>query len=114
LLAVDRGQYEAAKSIGMSYLQALRRIIMPQAMRVVIPPLGNEFIGLLKTSSLASIIGFSDLLRNVQDIYYNSGKVIELLMIAGFWYLVVVSVASVGQAGLERRFGRGHAAGPRR
>ncbi len=114
LLAVDRGQYEAAKSIGMSYTQALWRIIMPQAMRVVIPPLGNEFIGLLKTSSLASIIGFSDLLRNVQDIYYNSGKVIELLMIAGFWYLVVVSVASVGQAGLERRFGRGHAAGVRR
>ena len=113
MIAVDRGQYEAAKSIGMSYSQALRRIIMPQAMRVVIPPLGNEFIGLLKTSSLASIIGFSDVLRNAQDIYYNSGKVIELLMIAGFWYLVVVSVASVGQAGLERRFGRGHARGLR-
>ncbi len=114
MISVDRGQYEAAKSIGMSYLQALRRIIMPQAMRVVIPPLGNEFIGLLKTSSLASIIGFSDLLRNAQDIYYNSAKVIELLMVAGFWYLVVVSVASVGQMGLERRFGRGQAAGPRR
>jgi polar amino acid transport system permease protein len=114
MLAVDSGQYEAAKAIGMSYTQALRRIIMPQAMRVVIPPLGNEFIGLLKTSSLASIIGFSDLLRNAQDIYYNNAKVIELLMVAGVWYLVVVSVASVAQAGLERRFGRGHAAGLRR
>ena len=68
----------------------------------------------LKTSSLASIIGFSDLMRNAQDIYYNNAKVIELLMVAGVWYLVVVSVASVGQAGLERRFGRGHAAGLRR
>lgn len=114
MLAVDRGQYEAAKSIGMSYMLALRRIIMPQAMRVVIPPMGNEFIGLLKTSSLASIIGFSDLLRNAQDIYYNNAKVIELLMVAGLWYLVVVSVASVGQAGLEKRFGRGHSGSARR
>ena len=114
MLSVDRGQFEAAKSIGMSYFLSLRRIIMPQAMRVVIPPLGNEFIGLLKTSSLASIIGFSDLLRNAQDIYYNNAKVIELLMVAGFWYLAVVSVASVGQMGLERRFGRGYASTARR
>lgn len=113
MLSVDRGQHEAAKSIGMSYGLALRRIIMPQAMRVVIPPLGNEFIGLLKTSSLASIIGFSDLLRSSQDLYYDSGRVIELLMVAGFWYLVVVSIASVGQMGLERRFGRGYARGLR-
>jgi polar amino acid transport system permease protein len=110
MLAVDRGQYEAAQSIGMSYMQALRRIIMPQAMRVVIPPLGNNFIGLLKTSSLASIIGFSDLLHNAQDVYYNNVRVIELLSVAGFWYLVVVSVLSVGQTVLERRFGRGQAA----
>jgi polar amino acid transport system permease protein len=114
MLSVDRGQFEAAKSIGMSYWLALRRIIMPQAMRVVIPPLGNEFIGLLKTSSLASIIGFSDLLRSSQDLYYDSGKVIELLMVAGFWYLIVVSIASFGQMGLERRFGRGYANTARR
>jgi polar amino acid transport system permease protein len=114
MLSVDRGQYEAAKSIGMSYWLALRRIILPQAMRVVIPPLGNEFIGLLKTSSLASIIGFSDILRNAQDIYYENAKVVELLMVAGFWYLVVVSVLSVGQIGLERRFGRGYAGSVRR
>jgi polar amino acid transport system permease protein len=114
MLAVDRGQYEAAQSIGMSYMQSLRRIIMPQAMRVTIPPLGNEFIGLLKTSSLASIIGFSDLLRNAQDVYYNNAKVIELLMVAGFWYLVVVSVLSLLQARLEKRFGRGQAGSARR
>jgi polar amino acid transport system permease protein len=112
MLSVDRGQYEAAQSIGMSYAQALRRIIMPQAMRVVIPPLGNNFIGLLKTSSLASIIGFSDVLHNVQDIYYTNVRVIELLSVAGFWYLAVVSVLSVGQIMLERRFGRGQAGSP--
>ena len=107
LLSVDRGQYEASKSIGMSYWLSLRRIILPQAMRVVVPPLGNEFIALLKITSLASIIGFSDILRNAQDIYYTNAKVIELLMVAAFWYLVVVSVLSVFQAMLENRFGRG-------
>ena len=113
ILAVDRGQHEAAQSIGMSGGQALRRIILPQAMRVIIPPLGNNFIGLLKTSSLASIIGFSDLLRNAQDVYYVNTRVIELLMVAGFWYLVAVSVLSAGQAMLERRFGRGQAGAAR-
>jgi polar amino acid transport system permease protein len=98
----------------MSYLQSLRRIILPQAMRVVVPPLGNEFIALIKTTSLASIIGFSDVLRNAQDIYYGNAKVIELLMVAAFWYLVVVSILSVGQALLERRFGRGFKSGARR
>ena len=107
LLSVDRGQYEASKSIGMSYWLALRRIILPQAMRVVVPPLGNEFIALLKITSLASIIGFSDILRNAQDIYYTNAKVIEVLMVAAFWYLVVVSVLSAFQAMLENRFGRG-------
>jgi polar amino acid transport system permease protein len=107
LLSVDRGQYEASKSIGMSYWLSLRRIILPQAMRVVVPPLGNEFIALLKITSLASIIGFSDILRNAQDIYYTNAKVIELLMVAAFWYLVVVSVLSGFQAMLENRFGRG-------
>ena len=109
LISVDRGQYEASKSIGMSYWLSLRRIILPQAMRVVVPPLGNEFIALLKITSLASIIGFSDILRNAQDIYYTNAKVIELLMVAAFWYLVVVSVLSVFQAMLENRFGRGFA-----
>ena len=114
MLSVDHGQYEASKAIGMSYLQSLRRIILPQAMRVVVPPLGNEFIALIKTTSLASIIGFSDVLRNAQDIYYGNAKVIELLMVAAFWYLVVVSILSVGQAMLERRFGRGFASAAKR
>jgi polar amino acid transport system permease protein len=109
MLSVDRGQYEAATAIGMTYTSSLRRIILPQAMRVVVPPLGNEFIALIKTTSLASIIGFSDILRNAQDIYYTNARVIELLMVAAVWYLVVVSLLSVGQVLLEQRFGRGFA-----
>lgn len=114
MLSVDSGQYEASKSIGMSYTTALRRIILPQAMRVIVPPLGNEFIALIKFTSLASIIGFSDVLRNAQDIYYVNAKVIELLMVAAFWYLVVVTLLSLGQSALERRFGRGFASTVRR
>ena len=114
LLSVDSGQYEASKSIGMSYTTSLRRIILPQAMRVIVPPLGNEFIALIKFTSLASIIGFSDVLRNAQDVYYVNAKVIELLMVAAFWYLVVVTLLSFGQSALERRFGRGFASGVRR
>ena len=109
LVSVDVGQYEACKAIGMPRMMALWRIIMPQALRVVIPPLGNEFIGLIKTSSLASIIGFSDLLRTAENIYYVNTAVVELLMVAGAWYLVVVSVLSIFQRSLEQRVGRGFA-----
>lgn len=114
LLGVDRGQYEAAQAIGMTGPLALRRIVLPQAMRTVLPPLGNEFISMIKMTSLASIIGFSDLLRSVQNIYFVNTRVIELLMVATFWYLVVVTVLSVFQRMLERRFGRGFAGSPQR
>lgn len=107
LLGVDRGQYEAAKAIGMTGSLALRRIVLPQAMRTVLPPLGNEFISMIKMTSLASIIGFSDLLRSVQNIYFLNTRVIELLMVATVWYLVVVTALSFVQRILERRFGRG-------
>lgn len=109
LLSVDVGQYEACKAIGMPRLMMLRRIIMPQALRVAIPPLGNEFIGLIKTSSLASIIGFTDLLRAAENVYYVNTAVMELLIVAGLWYLVVVSLLSLAQRSLERRVGRGFA-----
>lgn len=107
LLAVDVGQYEAAKAIGMSGLQALRRIIFPQAMRVIIPPFGNEFIGMIKLTSLASVIQFSEILHNVQNIYYANSRVIELLIVAALWYVAVISVLTPLQALLERRFARG-------
>lgn len=107
LISVDQGQYEAAKSIGMTGLHALRRIILPQAMRVIIPPIGNEFISMVKTTSLASMIQYSELLYNAQTIYFANARVMELLFVAGIWYLVVVTLLSVGQNRLERYFGRG-------
>ena len=107
LISVDQGQYEAAKSIGMTRIHALRRIILPQAMRVIIPPIGNEFISMVKTTSLASMIQYSELLYNAQTIYFANARVMELLFVAGIWYLAVVTLLSIGQNRLERYFGRG-------
>jgi polar amino acid transport system permease protein len=107
MLSVDVGQYEAAQAIGMGRLRALRRIILPQAMRVVIPPLGNEFIGMVKATSLASVIQYPEVLHNAENIYYANSRVIELLIVAGSWYLLVVSVLTPLQMLLERRFARG-------
>jgi polar amino acid transport system permease protein len=107
LLSVDTGQYEAAKSIGMPKLQALRRVILPQAMRVIVPPIGNELIGMVKLTSLASVIQYAEMLHNAENIYYANARVIELLMVAGVWYLVIVTVLSLLQSRVERRFARG-------
>jgi polar amino acid transport system permease protein len=107
MLSVDAGQYEAAQAIGMGRLHALRRIILPQAMRVVIPPLGNEFIGMVKATSLASVIQYPEVLHNAENIYYANSRVIELLIVAGLWYLLVVSILTPLQMLLERRFARG-------
>jgi polar amino acid transport system permease protein len=109
MLSVDSGQYEAAKTIGMTRLKALRRIVLPQALRVVIPPLGNEFILMVKTTSLASVIQFSELLYSASSIYYANARVVELLLVAGAWYLVAVSVLTLLQIPLERHFSKGSA-----
>jgi polar amino acid transport system permease protein len=107
MLSVDVGQYEAAQAIGMGRMRALRRIILPQAMRVVIPPLANEFIGMVKATSLASVIQYPEVLHNAENIYYANSRVIELLIVAGLWYLLVVSVLTPLQMLVERRFARG-------
>lgn len=107
LLSVDAGQYEAARSIGMTQNKMLRRIVLPQAMRVMVPPVGNEVIGMVKLTSLASIIQYSDILHNAQTIYYANTRVLELLLVACFWYLVVVSVLSVIQHYIEEYYSRG-------
>ncbi|MDB5360769.1 MAG: polar amino acid transporter, inner rane subunit [Rhodospirillales bacterium] len=107
LLSVDTGQYEAAKAIGMARLKALRRIILPQAMRVIIPPIGNEFISMVKLTSLASVIQYAEILHNAENIYYANARVIELLIVAAIWYLVIVTILSLGQAQIETRFARG-------
>ena len=114
LLSVDQGQYEAAQTIGMTRLQLLRRIIMPQAMRVIVPPVGNEFIGMVKLTSLASVIQYAEVLHSAQNIYYANSRVIELLIVAAFWYLIVVTVLSQIPGRVEANFERGVARSPGR
>lgn len=109
LASVDKGQGEAAMAIGLTRRQAFFRITLPQAMRVILPPLGSQSIVLLKATSLVSIIGLSDLLHSVQSIYNRTLEVIPLLMVASLWYLIAVSVLSVLQIALERRFSRSYA-----
>ena len=107
--SVDEGQTEAAQALGMTRGQTLRRVVLPQAMRVIIPPTGNEFINMLKTSSLAYTIQYGELLLSAVGIYTNNLQVIELLFTVSIWYLILTSVFSVGQYYLERRFSRGAA-----
>jgi polar amino acid transport system permease protein len=113
ILSVDEGQTEAAQSLGMTRLQTLRRIVLPQAMRVIIPPTGNETISMLKTSALVSVIAYAELLYSAQLIYAQNYKTIPLLIVASLWYLIVTTVLSIGQYYLERRYGRGTARGQR-
>jgi len=107
ILSVDQGQTEAAEALGMSRMKILRRIVLPQAMRVIIPPTGNETISMLKTTSLASVIAVGDLFRQVQLIYGNNLQQIPLLVVASIWYLVLTSLLSVVQYFIERRYSRG-------
>lgn len=109
ILSVDQGQLDAASSLGMTRLQAMKRIVLPQAMRVIIPPMGNEFIGLLKTSSMASAIAYTELLHRAQMIYFVNAKVMELLIVATGWYLIVVTILSILQVFIENRLARGQA-----
>jgi polar amino acid transport system permease protein len=107
IISVEEGQTEAAQSLGMTRLQTMRRIVLPQAMRVIIPPTGNETISMLKTTSLVSVIATTELLYSVQLIYAVNYRTIPLLLVASLWYLVVTTVLSFGQYHLERHFGRG-------
>lgn len=106
LAGVPRGQMEAALSIGMTKSKALRKIILPQTIGILIPPTGNQFIGLIKNSSLVSVVGGGELLTHAQYIYGSNFAVIPLLIVASIWYLVLTSVATVGQHFVERRLER--------
>lgn len=110
LKSVSRNQTEAALCLGMPPSLLLRRIVVPQAMRVIIPPTGNETINLLKTTSLVSTIAVGDLLYSAQAIYARTFETIPLLLVVTFWYLVVVTIMSVGQGYLERHFSKDEAA----
>ncbi|NYJ30482.1 amino acid ABC transporter permease [Galbitalea soli] len=108
ILSVDRGQEEAAIALGMSWGQSMWRIVIPQSMRVIIPPTGNEFISMLKTTSLVTAVPFSlDLYARSRDISAETFTPIPLLLDASTWYLFMTSVLMVGQYFLEKRFARG-------
>lgn len=107
ILSVEHGQSEAAGALGINRLQTMRRIILPQAMRVIIPPTGNETIGMLKTTALVSVISVPELLYSSQIIYARNFETIPLLMVASIWYIVVTSILSIGQYYLERHYAKG-------
>jgi polar amino acid transport system permease protein len=107
LVSVGHGQTEAAQALGLRRSLSLRLIILPQAMRAIIPPTGNEIISMLKTTSLVSVIAVAELLYSVQLIYAVNYKTIPMLIVASAWYLVFTSVLTVIQYYVERRFARG-------
>jgi polar amino acid transport system permease protein len=113
ILSVGKGQTDAALAIGMRRRQAFVRIVLPQAMRVIVPATGNQVIGMLKTTSLVSVIGLAELLYSVQIIYARNFQPIPLLLVACLWYLAATTVLSLAQRQLERRLGRGFVPAPR-
>lgn len=107
IISVDAGQIDAAQALGMHRILVMRRIVLPQAMRVIIPPTGNEAIGMLKTSSLAYVATVGELFfvqKQISDFNYH---IIELVVVATIWYLIMMSVLAFGQYYLERYFARG-------
>jgi polar amino acid transport system permease protein len=107
IISVPEGQGEAASSLGMSRLQVMRYVVLPQSIRVIVPPTGNEVISMLKNTSLASVVAYGELLYAVQIIYDVNYRQIPLLLVAVFWYLVLTSVLYVMQYFIERHYGRG-------
>ncbi|MCC6270990.1 MAG: amino acid ABC transporter permease [Microbacteriaceae bacterium] len=108
IMSVDAGQDEAATALGMSWMQTMRRIIIPQAMRIIIPPTGNEVISMLKTTSLVTAVPFSfDLFGRQRDISSVIFQPVPLLLVASAWYLLFTSILMFGQYFLEKRFSRG-------
>lgn len=107
LLSVDKGQGETAAAFGMTRARALRRVIIPQAMRSIVPPTGNQLISMIKATSLVSVIAMADLLYSVQSIYNRTFEVIPMLMVAVIWYLLITSVLNVAQSAIERHYNRG-------
>lgn len=107
ILSVDGGQMEAASSLGMRGGYTLRRIILPQAMRVIIPPMGNEFISMLKNTSLLAVVAVLELYTQATMISAQNLAQVELLVVAGFWYLVMTTILSIPQRALEKKYGRG-------
>ena len=109
LLSVPAGQSEASRSMGFSQMSTLRFVVIPQAMKVIIPPVGNEVISMLKTTSLVIVIGVGDLLYNTQQIYAQNLKQIPLLIVASIWYILLTSILTLLQTRLEKKYSKGNA-----
>lgn len=107
IVGIDRGQSESAKALGMTHMQTLRRVVLPQAVKVIIPPTGNQTILMLKTTSLVSVLALADLLYTAQTIYARTFETMPLLTVASLWYLAITSVLTFGQYFLERHFSEG-------
>ena len=108
IISVDPGQAEAASSLGMSPSLTMRRVVLPQAMRVIIPTFGNETISMLKTTSLLAVLGGGvEMWGRLQNIYAQTFQIMELIVVACVWYLIVTSLLTLGQARLEAYFGKG-------
>ena len=107
ILSVDQGQRDAASAMGFSKWHSFSRVVLPQAMRVIIPPTGSQVIGLLKGTSLVSVIAMGDLLHSVQVIYNRTYEVVPMLIVAVIWYLVAVTILTIVQRRVERHFSRG-------
>ena len=105
ILSVDTGQIEAAKSLGMTYFKSMRRIVLPQAVRVILPPLGNEFNAMLKNTTLVSVIGVPELLMATQMVTSATFRVFELYTVVALYYLALTTAWGFVQSAIERRFG---------
>lgn len=104
MLAVDRGQLDAARAIGMTELGTRYRIVLPQTFRLIVPATGNQYVSLLKGASLASVIGYFEIVRVTTDIYSSNFRVMELLVVGAFWYLMLTGMATLLQQFIERRY----------
>ena len=107
IISVEHGQTEAAQALGMTRPQVMRRVVLPQAMRVIIPPTGNETISMLKTTSLASIATVTELFTRSEQISSANFRVIEMAFVASIWYLFMTSILTFGQFYIERHYARG-------
>ncbi len=107
ILSVDPGQTEAAKALGYRPLQILKVVVIPQAMKAIVPPTGNQVIGMLKYTSLASVVALPELMQSAEDIYSRTFQTIPLLIVASLWYLILTTVLTVIQRFIERHYAAG-------
>jgi polar amino acid transport system permease protein len=104
IMSVDKGQTDASRAVGMTWRQRMWLVILPQATRTIIPPLGNQFNGMLKTTSLASVISMEELMRNAQMLAQIEFRVLEAYTVAAVWYLVLVSIWGLIQVRIEAHY----------